>query len=393
MQVTNFMKRLILAVLMTIVLASGSAWADKTLTLLTWNAPQNEPMFRSWMDEFKEAHPDVSFNWLDKKGSEWAAFYQTQLVGKTPPDIVNIQSTLWAEYAAKKYLLDLTPLLEKEPNVRDRFNAKILSYWKMDGRVYGLPYAVNKSLLYYNKKLFKKAGLSRPPQNFDELIDYAYKIGGLSDETTGFLTLNFDWLYWPLFAMNGIEFFTPDMGRAAFNTAKTAEVVKRLAKATSDGAINKIAWTGRWREPNSAFASGNVGANFPGGWGVFNSSGFLISRATTHPELAWEFVKQITNNKWALGTAKRIVRTTGNKDADASLLKILAKEDPVGLDVMTAQVSHLDKLTATWKTPLDAKIKQAFWPDLQSALLGQKDPQEALDDAERKVNRVLKRGR
>lgn len=419
MRFINFMTRLIIAILMIMVLASGSAWADKTLTLLTWNAPQNEPMFRSWMDEFKKAHPDVSFNWLDKKGSEWAAFYQTQLVGKTPPDIIDIQGSLWAAYAAKNYLLDLTPFLEKEPDVRDRFSSKILSYWKMDDRIYGLPYYVNKSLLYYNKTLFENAGLQRPPQNFDELIDYAYKISALSDETTGFLTLNFDWLYWALFAMNGIEFFTPDMSRAAFNTPKTAEVITRLAKATSDGAINKIAWTGRWREPNSAFASGNVGmyqahggayynfrrmgdwinkntvgaSDFPGGWGVLNSHGFLISSATKHPDLAWEFVKLITNSKWALGTAKRIVRTTGNKEADAALLKILAQEDPVGLDIMTAQGSHLDNLTATWKTPLDAKIKQAFWPDLQSALLGQKDPQEALNDAERKVNRILKRGR
>jgi ABC-type glycerol-3-phosphate transport system substrate-binding protein len=49
-------------------------------------------------------------------------------------------------------------------------------------------------------------------------------------------------------------------------------------------------------------------------------------------------------------------------------------------------------LTAAWKTPLDAKIKEAFWPDFQSALLGEEDPQKAINNAERKVNRVLQRG-
>ncbi len=53
----------------------------------------------------------------------------------------------------------------------------------------------------------------------------------------------------------------------------------------------------------------------------------------------------------------------------------------------------MDKAVATWPTPLDAQIKEAFWPDLQAALLGQKDPAEALADAESKVNRILRRAR
>ena len=416
----NGWKSLSWLVLILILLASGpgSAMAEKKLTLLTWMAPQNEPMFRSWIEEFKKAHPDVVFEWLDKKGTEWAAFYQTQLVAGTPPDIVNVQGDLWVEYADKKYALDLTPFLEKEPDVRKRFTPKMLDYWVMDGRVYGLPYYINKSLLYYNKNLFKKANLSGTPKNFDDLIDYSYKIAGLGKEMSGFLTLNFDWLFWPLFAMNGVEMFSPDMKKATFNTREMLAIVKRLTKATQDGAISKISWTGRWREPNSAFASGNVGmyqahggayynflgmgkwinkdtvgaAEFPGGWGVFNSHGFLISKGTKHPDLAWDFLKQITNDKWALGTAKRIIRTTGNKNADEQLQDYLAKEDPVGFDIMKAQSASLDKLTAAWKTPLDAKIKEAFWPDFQSALLGEEDPQKAINNAERKVNRVLQRG-
>ena len=179
-------------------------------------------------------------------------------------------------------------------------------------------------------------------------MDAAYKISALSEETTGFLTLNFDWLYWALFAMNGVEMFTPDMEKAAFNTPETVALVKRLAKATVDGAINKISWTGRWREPNSAFASGTVGlyqahggayynfrsmgdwinqdtvgaAEFPEGWGVLNSHGFLVSSGSRHPDLAWEFVKQITNDKWSLGTAQRIIRTTGNKNTDLGAARI-----------------------------------------------------------------------
>ena len=79
------------------------------------------------------------------------------------------------------------------------------------------------------------------------------------ETSSGFMTLNFDWLYWPLFAMNGVELVTPDLKKAAFNTPKAAEVLDKLAKATQTNAINKISWTGRWVEPNGAFGAGNIG--------------------------------------------------------------------------------------------------------------------------------------
>jgi ABC-type glycerol-3-phosphate transport system substrate-binding protein len=411
--------RIAIAALMLVVLISGAWSADRRLTLLTWNAPQNEPMFRAWIEGFRSKHPDVVIDWLDKTGADWATFFQTQLVAGTPPDIINVQGTLWAEYASNDLLVDLTPLMDKEPEVRARYHESVMKYWTLDKRVYGVPYYINKSLLYYNKLLFEKAGLERPPRDFKELLEYADKLAKLGDATTGLLTLSFDWLYWPLFAANGIDLLNKDMTSPAFNTPKMVEVVKQLEAATRSGAINKISWTGRWREPNSAFASGTVGMyiahggayynfrqmgkwmnpdtvgaiEFPGGWGVLNSHGLMITKASKHPDLAWEFVKQVTDAKWALETGKRITRTTGNKEADAKLLEHLSKTDSIGFDIMAAQSASLDKLSAMWNSPLDAKIKEAFWPELQNALLGQTPAEAAISEAERKVARVLRRGR
>ncbi len=59
--------------------------------------------------------------------------------------------------------------------------------------------------------------------------------------------------------MNGVDLLSPDLKKAIFNTPEAIKTVEALAKATQDGAINKISWTGRWVEPNSAFAAGNIG--------------------------------------------------------------------------------------------------------------------------------------
>src|SRR5438128_634440 len=115
-----------------IVLAAGvavpmPAWSQqKKLSLLTWNISDQEELFKEWIAEFKKLHPDVDVEWLDKKGPELPAFYQTQVIAGTPPDIINTQGALWLEYAAAGGLVDLTPYLAKEPAVRNRFNPDYL---------------------------------------------------------------------------------------------------------------------------------------------------------------------------------------------------------------------------------------------------------------------------
>ncbi|MGH7087133.1 MAG: ABC transporter substrate-binding protein, partial [Acetobacteraceae bacterium] len=231
--------------------------ATNTISLLTWNLIDAAEVVHSWIAAFKAANPGADVEWLDKKGPDIPPFYQTQLAAGTPPDIIDIQGGLWDEYAAEGALLDLTPYLAKEPDVKARFNQDYLGNWVYGGHNYMLPFYISKTLLFYNKKRFAAVGLSEPATTFDGLMEQAKKLGGA--QNSGFLTLNFDWLYWPLFKVNGINLLTPDLKHTAFDTDATVTLVERLAAATKDGAIDPISWTGRWVEPLGAFASGRIG--------------------------------------------------------------------------------------------------------------------------------------
>ena len=398
-------------------LAAPAAQAqDKTLTLLTWNLPIYEEKFRGWIADFEEMHPDFTVEWLDKKGTEFGAFYQTQLVAGTAPDIIDVQGMLWAEYAANDGLVPLDPYLDANPDVLERYNPAGLELWQYDGVQYMLPYYFSKTLLVYNKALFADAGLDGPPQDFDQLIDYAYKIKEWGEGRTGFVTLNFDWLYWSLMAMNGIELLNEDMTQAAFNTPEMVEVVNTLAQATIDGAISNISWTGRWVEPNNAFAAGDIGmyqghgaalfwimgqadwanadtlgvVEWPGGWGVPNAHGLGISASTEYPDEAFDFIQIALNDEWQTIMADNFTILTLHEAVDEALIAGL--DDPLKAATLELSLANMDMQTGNWVTPLDARIKEAFWPDIQAALLGQKDPAEAVADAESKVNRVLRRG-
>jgi ABC-type glycerol-3-phosphate transport system substrate-binding protein len=394
--------------------APALAQSPRKISFLTWNIIDQEGMIRGWISRFLKDKPGVEVEWLDKKGPEIPVFYQTQLVAGTPPDVVDIQGALGLEYAAQGALLDLTPRLQAEGAVGASFNADYLANWVYEGNNYLLPFYITKTLLFYNKPLFGKAGLSGPPQSFDELLAAAENI--TKGDQSGLLTLNFDWLYWPLYAMNGVDLLSKDLKQTAFNTPKAIAATERLAKATQSGAVNKISWTGRWVEPNGAFAAGNVGmlhahapayffikggqwvtgdtlgvAHAPGGFATPNSHGLGISKASKNPDLAWEFLKFVTlEGAKELGVSRKLL--TGNTAVDAANLADLKKSDPLVHAILKTQLEHTDKMVGNWRLGNDSKVKEAFWPELQSALLGRKDARSALAEAERKVARELKRG-
>jgi len=402
----------VLALLGALATHVAPAAAQKKISVLTWNIPIYKEKIGGWIADFKQIHPDAEVEWLDKKGTEWATFYQTQVAGGAAPDVIDVQGALCLGYAANGGLVDLTPYLAREPGLRDWYHPKFLATWVYEGKQYMVPFYISKTLLFMNRSLMKEAGITRAPQSFDELLDGARKM--TKGERSGFLTLNFDWLYWPLFAMNGVELLTPDGKKAAFNTPAAAKTVEALARATADGVINKISWTGRWVEPNGAFASGTVGfyqahapaffyvrgagqwvsretlgvAAMPGGFSAPNSHGLGISKSSRHPELAWEFIKLVTGEKWASTFGTTLNNLTGTR-ADAKILDHFQKEDPLAAEVLRTQLEHLDRLVGTWPQAKDAQIKEAVYSELQAALLGQKKAADALAEAERKVNRLL----
>ncbi|QCI67013.1 ABC transporter substrate-binding protein [Phreatobacter stygius] len=391
------------------------AQTSRKLSILTWNISDQEALFREEFTDFQKLNPGVEIEWLDKKGPELPAFYQTQLVAGTAPDIVDLQGAIWVEWAANGALLDLTPYLARDPEVAKLYNPDYLQGFAYNGKTFVIPFYVAKTLLYYNKIMFKEAGLSGPPTSFDEILSFSQAMA--KGEKTGFLTLNFDWLYWPLFKMNGVELLKPDLKTPAVNTPETAAMLDKLAKATQSGAINKVAWTGRWVEPNGAFAAGNVGmlqahsasyffvkgqgpwvngdtlgaVQAPGNWSTPTNHGLAVSKTSKHPELAFALVKHMTGNKWAteFSTRRRIL--TGNVAADAAGLAKVKAEDPLAHAVLETQLAHTDKMTGNWPLPNDAQVKDAFWPEIQNALLGRKDAKTALNDAERAVVRVMRR--
>src|SRR5262245_46376005 len=104
-----------------------AARAQAKITFLTWNLVDMEDLIRDWIRGYEQLRPGTEVEWIDKKGPELPAFYQTQLAAGTPPDVIDIQGALGLEYAGQGALMDLTPRLAADAAYKNQFEQSYLA--------------------------------------------------------------------------------------------------------------------------------------------------------------------------------------------------------------------------------------------------------------------------
>ncbi|TBL70821.1 ABC transporter substrate-binding protein [Paenibacillus thalictri] len=108
----------------------------------------------------------------------------TQLIGKTGPDIIPSRYLWTQEDYGKKLILDLNSFLAK-PNPyfenqkwQDTFSENIMKSMLVPGtdKIAGIPTYSQAVRLFYNKDIFKKAGISEIPQTWEQFQDVQSKL-------------------------------------------------------------------------------------------------------------------------------------------------------------------------------------------------------------------------
>src|SRR2546423_5540470 len=95
----------------------------------------------------------------------------------TAPDVVSSGNSYnVANYCRTAGWFDLSPLMKKDNISVDLFPKATQYYTQYGGKRCALPLLADTYGLYYNKALFRKAGLSGPPKTISQLTDYAKKL-------------------------------------------------------------------------------------------------------------------------------------------------------------------------------------------------------------------------
>jgi multiple sugar transport system substrate-binding protein len=163
----------ILAVALTLALASGFAYADKTkvrwyVGLGSGGDAPTVLVEKKVVDEFNKSQNDIELV-LDVVAN--AAAYNTlttQIAGGNAPDVVGPVGIRGRD-SFKGAWADLEPLVKKYKYDLSQYDKAMVDFYRTEGQgLVGLPYAIYPSFLYVNRALFKEAGIPLPPQKFGQ---------------------------------------------------------------------------------------------------------------------------------------------------------------------------------------------------------------------------------
>ena len=164
-----------LALLLTAALAAGTlvipASADEAKTLTMWTiATEGDANYQAYQNaiaDYEEEHPDVTIEMESFENESYKTKIKAAVAANELPDIYFTWgggfSSAFVE-AGKSMELD-----SYYDAYKDDLPESTLKYATYGGKLYGVPYVVSISGIFYNKAMFEQYGLTEP-QTWDELI-------------------------------------------------------------------------------------------------------------------------------------------------------------------------------------------------------------------------------
>lgn len=165
-----------------VLLAGGCGGQDDRRTIRFWQF-WDLAVIQPMVDRFEAAHPDVRVEVEQLTWKSGLEKIQAALASGTQPDLCELGSTWLPRFSYDGVLEDLTDVYEAQA---DSFLMWESALWQ--GRAFGLPWVQGSRALFYNRELFRRAGLDpdRPPETWDELLAAARAIDVLEPDVKGF---------------------------------------------------------------------------------------------------------------------------------------------------------------------------------------------------------------
>ncbi|MEW9702015.1 extracellular solute-binding protein [Paenibacillus sp. SI8] len=158
---------------------AAAAKSDEPVTIEYWQyAFQTKvDLVNELIAEFQKLHPNITVKQTNFPYDQYNEKVATLVPAGKGPDIINLYYGWIPKYVQSGYLQPLPEQGFSEADLKKDF-FPVVEAGKLNGKYWAVPTAVRTLALYYNKDLFKAAGLdpNKAPATWDELIDYAKKL-------------------------------------------------------------------------------------------------------------------------------------------------------------------------------------------------------------------------
>ena len=205
-----------LSLLVSSILTSCSPPGSDTMRLSSWvSSPSETEIFVGILDDFREQQPELEFKYEPIPGN-YSEKLQLMLGTNTAPDLFYLKGMVAPSYMSFEILQPLDDLIANTPEFdKEDFYPFALEAFQREGKQYGVPKDFNTYVLFYNKKLFREAGIDTFPTNWEELEQMSAQLtidkdGDGKKDQYGFIVEPVVEMVMPFVYQNGGYFQNPD---------------------------------------------------------------------------------------------------------------------------------------------------------------------------------------
>ncbi len=368
------------------------------------------------IDVFESENPGITINYTTADFGSYFTKLQTDFAAGTSPDVFELNYENFVTFASRGTLRDLRPDIASSSLIGDgTFYPAALDAFAYDGAQLGLPITFSTVLLIYNKDMFDAAGVSYPTDDWtwDDVIAAGKAISDPANRVWGISQPVQFWEFYKAAAQAGggltvtptVQIDTPENRAAAHylvDKVQLHHIMPTDAEMSGVGDIDLflnqqlgMIVTGIWMFDNfvtNATFNWDVAVE-PGGVQKathFFSNAAVVSSQSKVPDAAYKWVEFLAahpavvqariETNWELSALSL-------EQADA-LEPYLAKPVPANREAVFESLAYAVNPPVVENQP---ELQDIVNQELEAARLGTKTVEQALQDAQKRVEALVGR--
>lgn len=135
-----------------------------------------DPLYQKYLAD----HPNVTIDREAIASKDLQVKVQTLSAANELPDIFMIKGQMAESFVKNGKVYAVDDILNSNKEWKDNFKEGVFSNFTIGGKTYGIPFQVTNTAAFYNKEIFKKAGIEKFPSTWAELMTAVEKLKAIN---------------------------------------------------------------------------------------------------------------------------------------------------------------------------------------------------------------------
>ncbi|MET4783160.1 sugar ABC transporter substrate-binding protein [Glaciihabitans sp. UYNi722] len=247
--------------------SGGGSSGPVTINYAIWDQSQ-APTFQKMISVFEKENPDIKVNLQVTASAQYMTKLQTEAGNNALPDVFWMNPFNFPLYASQGAIQPINDQVKKAGFDANAIPAAMRDIYTYEGKLYALPNNRDDIVVWYNKALFKAAGLSDPTAGWT-WADYQKDAAALTDASKGVwgtaVPIDFRDLFVNTVHQAGGSILSADKKTAQWGTSAVQQGMQYWADMSTKGyspSVDQLSST----DQNSLLLSGKVAMIYAGSW-------------------------------------------------------------------------------------------------------------------------------